>query len=87
MNRKRLIRGTIAAVLTTMVIMAIIVGCMPKWGNGSAMHSAKGAAQSSSATSQAQHISVTLPSYYAENMVFQRGKPLVIQEHGHRHKR
>ena len=79
MNRKRLIRGTIAAVLTTMVIMAIIVGCMPKWGNGSAMHSAKGAAQSSSATSQAQHISVTLPSYYAENMVFQRGKPLVIQ--------
>lgn len=79
MNRKRLIPGVIAAVLTTIIIIAIIVGCMPRWGNGSAMPSAKDTAQSSSATSQAQRISVTLPSYYAENMVFQRGKPLVIQ--------
>lgn len=36
MKKKRLARVIIAAVVTTAILVAIIVGCGPKWGDGSA---------------------------------------------------
>lgn len=87
----------IAAVVTAAILVAIIVGCGPKWGNGSANPNAGNASSSnssgdssssstsSSSTSDdssanyATRVSVQLPSYYMENMVFQRGKTLVVK--------
>lgn len=74
MNTKRLARTALAVIVTVGIVVAIIVGCGPKWGNGSALHQNEETAQSSN--SQA---SVTLPSYYMENMVFQRNQPLVVK--------
>ena len=36
LKKKRLARVIIAAVVTTAILVAIIVGCGPKWGDGSA---------------------------------------------------
>lgn len=36
MKKKRLARVIIAAVVTAAILVAIIVGCGPKWGDGSA---------------------------------------------------
>lgn len=97
MNKKRLARVIIAAVVTMAILVAIIVGCGPKWGDGSANSNAgnvsssnssgdsSSSSTSSSSTSDdssanyATRASVQLPSYYMENMVFQRGKTLVIK--------
>ena len=97
MNRKRLARVIIAAVVTAAILVAIIVGCGPKWGDGSANPNAGNASSSnssgdssssstsSSSTSDdssanyATRVSVQLPSYYMENMVFQRGKTLIVK--------
>lgn len=97
LNRKRLARVIIAAVVTAAILVAIIVGCGPKWGDGSANPNAGNASSSnssgdssssstsSSSTSDdssanyATRITVKLPSYYLENMVFQRGKTLVVK--------
>lgn len=97
MNRKRLARVIIAAVVTAAILVAIIVGCGPKWGDGSANPNAGNASSSnssgdssssstsSSSTSDdssanyATRVSVQLPSCYMENMVFQRGKTLIVK--------
>lgn len=97
MKKKRLARVIIAAVVTAAILVAIIVGCGPKWGDGSANPNAGNASSSnssgdssssstsSSSTSDdssanyATRVSVQLPSYYMENMVFQRGKTLVVK--------
>ena len=92
MKKKRLARVIIAAVVTAAILVAIIVGCGPKWGDGSAnvngsnsnsssasdnVSSNDNAAQSNN--NYATRITVKLPSYYLENMVFQRGKTLVVK--------
>ena len=87
----------IAAVVTMAILVAIIVGCGPKWGDGSANPNAGNASSSNSSgnsspsstsssrtsddssANYATRASVQLPSYYMENMVFQRGKTLVIK--------
>lgn len=74
MNTKRLARTALAVIVTVGIVVAIIVGCVPKWGNGSALHQNEETAQSSNS-----QVSVTLPSYYMENMVFQRNQPLVVK--------
>lgn len=97
LNRKRLARVIIAAVVTAAILVAIIVGCGPKWGDGSANPNAGNASSSnssgdssssstsSSSTSDdssanyATRVSVQLPSCYMENMVFQRGKTLIVK--------
>ena len=93
MNRKRLARVIIAAVVTAAILVAIIVGCGPKWGDGSANVNGSNSNSSNSASDNvssndnatqsnnnyATRITVKLPSYYLENMVFQRGKTLVVK--------
>ena len=84
MNKKRLARVIIAAVATMAILVAIIVGCGPKWGDGSANVNASNASSSSgtsddSSANYATRASVQLPSYYMENMVFQRSKTLVVK--------
>lgn len=74
MNTKRLARTALAVIVTVGIVVAIIVGCGPKWGNGSALHQNEETAQSSNS-----QVSVTLPSYYMENMVFQRNQPLAVK--------
>ena len=74
MNTKRLARTALAVIVTVGIVVAIIIGCGPKWGNGSALHQNEETAQSSNS-----QVSVTLPSYYMENMVFQRNQPLVVK--------
>lgn len=74
MNTKRLARTALAVIVTVGIVVAIIVECGPKWGNGSALHQNEETAQSSNS-----QVSVTLPSYYMENMVFQRNQPLVVK--------
>jgi sialate O-acetylesterase len=74
LNTKRLARTALAVIVTVGIVVAIIVGCGPKWGNGSALHQNEETAQSSNS-----QVSVTLPSYYMENMVFQRNQPLVVK--------
>ena len=87
----------IAAVVTMAILVAIIVGCGPKWGDGSANPNAGNASSSNSSgnsspsstsssrtsddssANYATRASVQLPSYYMENMVFQRGKTLVVK--------
>ena len=36
MNTKRLARTALAVIVTVGIVVAIIVGCGPKWGNGTA---------------------------------------------------
>lgn len=93
MNKKRLARVIIAAVVTVAILVAIIVGCGPKWGDGSANVNGSNSNSSNSASDNvssndnatqsnnnyATRITVKLPSYYLENMVFQRGKTLVVK--------
>ena len=93
MNKKRLARVIIAAVVTAAILVAIIVGCGPKWGDGSANVNGSNSNSSSSASDNvssndnatqsnnnyATRITVKLPSYYLENMVFQRGKTLIVK--------
>lgn len=93
LNRKRLARVIIAAVVTAAILVAIIVGCGPKWGDGSANVNGSNSNSSNSASDNvssndnaaqsnnnyATRITVKLPSYYLENMVFQRGKTLVVK--------
>ena len=84
MKKKRLARVIIAAVATMAILVAIIVGCGPKWGDGSANVNASNASSSSgtsddSSANYATRASVQLPSYYMENMVFQRSKTLVVK--------
>lgn len=93
MKKKRLARVIIAAVVTTAILVAIIVGCGPKWGDGSANVNGSNSNSSNSASDNvssndnatqsnnnyATRITVKLPSYYLENMVFQRGKTLVVK--------
>uniref|UniRef100_UPI00359C5483 sialate O-acetylesterase n=1 Tax=Bifidobacterium adolescentis TaxID=1680 RepID=UPI00359C5483 len=74
MNAKRMTRVVFTVVATVAVVLAIFIGCGPKWGNGSALHQTEGVTQSSNS-----QVSVTLPSYYMENMVFQRNQPLVVK--------
>lgn len=83
----------IAAVVTTAILVAIIVGCGPKWGDGSANVNGSNSNSSNSASDNvssndnaaqsnnnyATRITVKLPSYYLENMIFQRGKTLVVK--------
>lgn len=83
----------IAAVVTAAILVAIIVGCGPKWGDGSANVNGSNSNSSNSASDNvssndnatqsnnnyATRITVKLPSYYLENMVFQRGKTLVVK--------
>lgn len=97
LNKKRLARVIIAAVVTMAILVAIIVGCGPKWGDGSVNANASNAGNSNSSggssssgtggsgtsddssANYAARASVQLPSYYLENMVFQRGKTLVVK--------
>lgn len=93
LNRKRLARVIIAAVVTAAILVAIIVGCGPKWGDGSANVNGSNSKSSNSASDNvssndnaaqsnnnyATRITVKLPSYYLENMVFQRGKTLIVK--------
>ncbi len=93
MKKKRLARVIIAAVVTAAILAAIIVGCGPKWGDGSANVNGSNSNSSNSASDNvssndnatqsnnnyATRITVKLPSYYLENMVFQRGKTLVVK--------
>ena len=76
MNAQRLTRVVATAAITVAILVAIIVGCGPKWGDGSA--TGKAASQSSAAKDTAASVSVQLPSYYMEGMVFQRDQPLVV---------
>lgn len=76
MNAQRLTRVAITAAITVAILVAIIVGCGPKWGDGSATNEA--ASQDSAAKDTAASVSVQLPSYYMEGMVFQRDQPLVV---------
>lgn len=83
----------IAVVVTMAILVAIIVGCGPKWGDGSANVNGSNSNSSNSASDNvssndnatqsnnnyATRITVKLPSYYLENMVFQRGKTLVVK--------
>ena len=83
----------IAAVVTTAILVAIIVGCGPKWGDDSANVNGSNSNSSNSASDNvfsndntaqsnnnyATRITVKLPSYYLENMVFQRGKTLIVK--------
>ncbi|WP_270556497.1 sialate O-acetylesterase [Bifidobacterium pseudocatenulatum] len=83
----------IAAVVTTAILVAIIVGCGPKWGDGSANVNGSNSNSSNSASDNvssndnaaqsnnnyATRITVKLPSYYLENIIFQRGKTLVVK--------
>lgn len=93
LKKKRLARVIIAAVVTAAILVAIIVGCGPKWGDGSANVNGSNSNSSNSASDNvssndnaaqsnnnyATRITVKLPSYYLENMVFQRGKTLVVK--------
>ena len=77
MNKKRLIRVMTAVVATAAIIAGIIVGCGPEWGDGAADSGAARTAANGGTRSNA--VSVTLPSYYAKNMVFQRGKSITVK--------
>ena len=77
MNIQRLTRVVVTAAITVTVLVAIIIGCGPKWGDGSATGNT--ASRSSTTTGTTAKVTVQLPSYYMENMVFQRNQPLVIK--------
>ena len=77
MNTKRLARTALAVIVTVGIVVAIIVGCGPKWGNGTA--TGKTGSQSTATAHTAATVDVQLPSYYMDNMVFQRNQPLVVK--------
>lgn len=77
MNTKRLARTALAVIVTVGIVVAIIVGCGPKWGNGTA--TGKTGSQSTATAHTAATVDVQLPSYYMDNMVFQRDQPLVVK--------
>ena len=80
MNAKRLFHVALAVAVTVAVIVAAIIGCGPKWGDGSVLHeSENGQSPSAAGADATAAVSVTLPSYYMENMVFQRNQPLVVK--------
>lgn len=77
MNTKRLARTALAIIVTVGIVVAIIVGCGPKWGNGTA--TGKTGSQSTATAHTAATVDVQLPSYYMDNMVFQRDQPIVVK--------
>lgn len=77
MNTKRLARTALAVIVTVGIVVAIIVGCGPKWGNGPA--TGKTGSQSTATAHTAATVDVQLPSYYMDNMVFQRDQPIVVK--------
>lgn len=77
MNTKRLARTALAVIVTVGIVVAIIVGCGPKWGNGTA--TGKTGSQSTATAHTAATVDVQLPSYYIDNMVFQRDQPIVVK--------
>lgn len=77
MNTKRLARTALAVIVTVGIVVAIIVGCGPKWGNGTA--TGKTGSQSTATAHTAATVDVQLPSYYMDNMVFQRDQPIVVK--------
>lgn len=77
MNTKRLARTALAVIVTVGIVVAIIVGCGPKWGNGTA--TGKTGSQSTATAHTAATVDVQLPSYYMDNMVFQRNQPIVVK--------
>lgn len=77
MNTKRLARTALAVIVTVGIVIAIIVGCGPKWGNGTA--TGKTGSQSTATAHTAATVDVQLPSYYMDNMVFQRDQPIVVK--------
>lgn len=77
MNTKRLARTALAVIVTVGIVVAIIVGCGPKWGNGTA--TGKTGSQSIATAHTAATVDVQLPSYYMDNMVFQRDQPIVVK--------
>ena len=77
MNTKRLARTALAVIVTVGIVVAIIVGCGPKWGNGTA--TGKTESQSTATAHTAATVDVQLPSYYMDNMVFQRDQPIVVK--------
>lgn len=77
MNTKRLARTALAVIVTVGIVVAIIVGCGPKWDNGTA--TGKTGSQSTATAHTAATVDVQLPSYYMDNMVFQRDQPIVVK--------
>lgn len=77
MNTKRLARTALAVIVTVGIVVAIIVGCGPKRGNGTA--TGKTGSQSTATAHTAATVDVQLPSYYMDNMVFQRDQPIVVK--------
>jgi Domain of unknown function (DUF303). len=77
LNTKRLARTALAVIVTVGIVVAIIVGCGPKWGNGTA--TGKTGSQSTATAHTAATVDVQLPSYYMDNMVFQRDQPIVVK--------
>lgn len=77
MNTKRLARTALAVIVTVGIVVAIIVGCGPKWGNGTA--TGETGSQSTATAHTAATVDVQLPSYYMDNMVFQRDQPIVVK--------
>lgn len=77
MNTKRLARTALAVIVTVGIVVAIIIGCGPKWGNGTA--TGKTGSQSTATAHTAATVDVQLPSYYMDNMVFQRDQPIVVK--------
>lgn len=77
MNTKRLARTALAVIVTVGIVVAIIVGCGPKWGNGTA--TGKTGSQSTATAHTAATVDVQLPSYYMDNMVFQRDQPIAVK--------
>ena len=70
-------RTALAVIVTVGIVVAIIVGCGPKWGNGTA--TGKTGSQSTATAHTAATVDVQLPSYYMDNMVFQRNQPIVVK--------
>ena len=70
-------RTALAVIVTVGIVVAIIVGCGPKWGNGTA--TGKTGSQSTATAHIAATVDVQLPSYYMDNMVFQRDQPIVVK--------
>lgn len=77
MSAKRLARTALAVIVTVGIVVAIIVGCGPKWGNGTA--TGKTGSQSTATAHTAATVDVQLPSYYMDNMVFQRDQPIIVK--------
>lgn len=77
MSAKRLARTALAVIVTVGIVVAIIVGCGPKWGNGTA--TGKPDRNPPPPPILRPLLDVQLPSYYMDNMVFQRDQPIVVK--------